>query len=68
MTTKTAKKAIRKQGPCAICGGPYAAHRLIDTQMERVAAGDHIEAVADDYDTNVSDMVTSWIALMELGK
>lgn len=62
----TAKQAIRRQGPCAICGGKYAAHRTIDSQMGRVAAGDHIESVADDYDMTVPEMVETWIALMEL--
>lgn len=62
-----AKKRIRKQGPCAMCGLiPYAAHRTIDAQMGRVVGGDPIEDVAQDYETTVPKMVAGWIALMEL--
>lgn len=62
-----AKKRIRKQGPCLMCGQiPYAAHRLIDAQMGRVVGGEPIEDVADDYETTVPKMVAGWVALMEL--
>ncbi len=66
MNEHQAKQAIRKQGPCGICGGPYAAHRIIATQMERIIAGDDINYVADDYDTTVADMVAHWHALIDV--
>ena len=59
-------QAIIKQGPCAFCGAKYAAHRVVDAQMERVAAGDHIESVAEDHDITVQEMVSFWLALREL--
>lgn len=62
----TARASIIAQGPCGICGGPYAAHRMIDTQMGCVAAGDAPERVADDYDTTVEEMVARWIAYVDL--
>lgn len=62
----SAAARIVEQGPCGICGGPYAAHRMIDTQMECVSAGDSLEAVAADCGTTVADMVTSWCALIDL--
>jgi hypothetical protein len=64
--TLKARKRIQAQGPCGLCGGPYARHRMIDTQMERVAAGDHIETVAEDYGLTVVRMVTEWCALVDL--
>lgn len=32
-----------------ICGGPDADHRMIDTMLGRVAAGEPVSDVADDY-------------------
>jgi hypothetical protein len=61
-----AKRAIIAQGGCGICGGPYAAHRMIDTQMEHVAAGDPIDVVADDYGLSVEEMVLRWMAYVNL--
>lgn len=63
---KRAKRAVRDQGPCGICGGPYAAHRTIDTQMGCVIAGDDIAQVANGYDTTVAEMVTHWHAYIEV--
>lgn len=60
------RESIIAQGPCGICGGLHAAHRMIDAQMERVIAGDHIESVAEDYDTDVPGMVAVWAAYVEL--
>ena len=61
-----ARERIERQGACALCGGPFAAHRRIDGQMERVAAGEDIEWVADTYGVSVRDMVSEWITLMDL--
>jgi hypothetical protein len=61
-----ARARIIAQGPCGICGGPYAAHRMIDTQMGCVAAGDAPERVAADYDTTVDAMVETWMGYIDL--
>jgi hypothetical protein len=37
------------RGPCGICGGPDARHRLFDCMRGRVRAGDTPESVAEDY-------------------
>lgn len=37
------------RGPCAMCGGPDARHRLFDEMRGRVRAGDTPESVAEDY-------------------
>ncbi len=66
--TAEARARIIRQGPCRICGQGYAAHRMIDTMMERTAAGDAIESVAEDYDMSVGDMVTLWCALVDLSE
>lgn len=67
MSIAKAKTSIRKQGKCAFCGGPFAAHRLIDAQMGRVAAGDPIAEVAGEYhEQSVEAMVQRWAALAEL--
>lgn len=36
-------------GPCGICGGPDARHRMADAIVERVQAGEPAERVAADY-------------------
>ncbi len=36
-------------GPCGLCGGPDARHRVIEVMVERVRAGDHPHLVAADY-------------------
>ena len=61
-----AQRRIREQGPCAVCGGPFAAHRTADAQMGRVSAGEPIDDVAKDYGSSVTEMVTSWMALLTL--
>ncbi len=66
ITPSRGKQAIRAQGPCRICDGPYAAHRINDTQMERTIAGDHIDQVAADYDTTIPAMVAHWHALIDV--
>ena len=38
------------RGPCGLCGGPDARHRLYDAVAERVAAGEDEDQVARDYD------------------
>lgn len=65
MTPAQRRAAIRRLGPCRICGGPYAAHRTIDVQIERVAAGEHIDTVAHDHDTTVADMAANWQAYID---
>lgn len=40
---------IKHQGPCGMCGHPYAAHRTVDAIRERMRAGEPAEAVAEDY-------------------
>jgi hypothetical protein len=37
-------------GPCLVCGGPDKRHRVIDAIVGRHAAGETIEALAQDYD------------------
>ena len=37
------------RGPCGLCGGPDARHRMFDVIHERVAAGEGEEDVAEDY-------------------
>jgi hypothetical protein len=68
LSVKEAKKRIRKQGPCAMCGWhPYAAHRRIDTEMYAVANGEPIASVAQEYgEESVQAMVTKWTALLQL--
>ncbi len=61
-----AKRRIGEQGPCAMCGAKYAAHRLVDMQMGRAAAGESLESIAEDYGCTVLDMLASWVALVEL--
>ena len=38
------------RGPCGICGGPDARHRLADAIADRLRAGESAEAVALDYE------------------
>ncbi len=59
-------RAIRNQGPCRICGRGYAAHRMIDTQMDRTIAGEDIDAVAADYGHTTAEMVAHWGALVDV--
>jgi hypothetical protein len=61
-----ARKSIRKQGPCAFCGGKYAAHRVIDAQIGRWVAGEALETIADDYDEDPDMMRARWAALLDL--
>ena len=37
------------RGPCGLCGGPDARHRVLDAIAERVTAGDTIDDTAADY-------------------
>jgi hypothetical protein len=56
----------RREGKrCAFCGHPEQLHRTRDTQWERIAAGDHIADVADDYDGTVPAMVAMWTGIDE---
>lgn len=41
------------RGPCGICGGPDARHRMFDAIQEQVRAGDSPEHVASNYDVTV---------------
>jgi hypothetical protein len=36
-------------GPCGLCGGPDARHRVLDAIASRLAAGEEVASVADDY-------------------
>lgn len=64
---REARKRIKDQGPCAFCGGPFAAHRTVDAQMLMVAAGDSLESVADAYrEASVEAMVWRWYALSSI--
>jgi len=42
------------QGPCGICGGPDARHRVADSIAEQVRAGDSPERVADDFGVDLA--------------
>lgn len=42
------------RGPCGLCGGPDARHRVADTIAECVAAGDSAEAMAEDFGITVN--------------
>jgi len=44
------------RGPCAFCGHKDARHRLWDALMDRVAAGDSAESVAEDYGISMKAM------------
>ena len=57
---------ITRQGPCALCGHPYAYHRTAETQMGQIIAGDPLDLVADDYGITGPDMVAGWAALLDL--
>lgn len=37
------------QGPCLLCGGSDARHRVLDAVADRVHAGDSAREIADDY-------------------
>ena len=37
------------RGPCGMCGGPDARHRVLDAMVSCVRGGDSTEAVAEDY-------------------
>ena len=63
---KAAMQSIRKQGPCAFCGGPYAAHRLIDGFRGMLAAGESLAEVAKWYDHSESDVLARIAALDRL--
>lgn len=41
--------AIPYSGPCGLCGGPEARHRVLDASAERVCAGEPVTEVAEDY-------------------
>lgn len=45
---------------CAVCGGPDCRHRVVDTQQERVIAGEPIDVVAADWDQTPAEMVQTW--------
>lgn len=45
--------AMPPHGPCGLCGGPDARHRVIDAIASRVRAGDSEEDVAADYGYSV---------------
>lgn len=38
------------RGPCGICGGPDARHRLFDSLQEAHRAGDSVPLIAEWYD------------------
>ena len=42
-------EAIPYSGPCGLCGGIEARHRVLDTVAERVRAGEPVTDVAWDY-------------------
>ena len=51
------------RGPCGLCGGPDARHRVWDAMLERVAAGDDSADVAADYGVSeqaVAAVVSYW--------
>ncbi len=41
------------RGPCGICGASDARHRVLDAIADRIAASDHEEQVAEDYELSV---------------
>jgi hypothetical protein len=42
--------------PCAFCGDPDSGHRVRDAIVERIAAGDSIQATADDFGMSLDDV------------
>jgi hypothetical protein len=66
---RCAIEAIKEQGPCLVCGieGEYAAHRLIDSEIGMLAAGETLDAILDWFhkpeETTISAMLSRWIAL-----
>lgn len=47
-------KHLPPRGPCALCGGPDARHRVVDSIRDSVKAGDSIASVARDFELPVS--------------
>jgi hypothetical protein len=41
--------AVPYSGPCGLCGGIEARHRVLDAIAERVRAGEPVADVAEDY-------------------
>jgi len=55
---------IETQGPCALCGGKYAAHRLIDAEQASFRYGTALAEIDGDYrGQGVPQMLARWIAL-----
>lgn len=48
-------------GPCALCGGSDKRHRLADSIIENVRAGDSVRLVANAYDVS-QEAVTALVA------
>ena len=51
------KEPLRRfgAGPCALCGHPNAEHRVLDSIVERVAAGESWRDVLADHGATVDD-------------
>lgn len=45
------------RGPCGICGGPDARHRMADAIAGCVRAGDSPESIAEDYGVPVENVI-----------
>jgi hypothetical protein len=60
-------ESIKSQGPCAFCGGDFAAHRVIDSEIDLFMAGETLSAVAMDFNNQgYEEMLARWIALAML--
>ena len=44
------------RGPCGICGGPDARHRIFDAIRSPARSGEREEWVAEDYGVTVEDV------------
>ena len=50
------------RGPCGICGGPDARHRILDAIREHVAAGETAEEVAEELDVPLEAVHAALVA------
>lgn len=62
-TTPTIDRYFPYRGPCILCGGPDARHRLFDALWGFYQAGDSVEVLADEYEypVKVIGAVIEWM-------
>lgn len=60
--------AIPYSGPCGLCGGIEARHRVLDTIVERIRAGEYLAAVAWDYNLSVPIVLAIGVHWDDIGE